>query len=238
MPKAIIFDVDGTLVDSVDLHARAWQDAFAEFGHAIALGELRGQIGKGGDQLMPEFLSADELRTNGKALDGRRSDILKERYLGRIKAFPEVRALFERIRRDGTLIILASSAKQDELATYKKIANIADIIDAETSSDDAEHSKPDPDIFKAALRAIPGLQANDALVVGDTPYDAQAAAKAGLRSVGMLCGGFQEEALRAAGCAAIYADPADLLARYGDSLLSSSPPEARHVPQAGRTPAS
>lgn len=220
MLKAVIFDVDGTLVDSVDLHARAWQDAFAEFGHEIALGELRGQIGKGGDQLMPVFLSPDELEQRGEALDSRRSEILKERYLGRVTAFPQVRALFERIRQDGTKIILASSAKSDELATYKKIANIADLIDAETSSEDAEKSKPHPDIFEAALATIPGLNAANAIVIGDTPYDAEAATKANLRVVGMLCGGFPEADLREAGCIAIYADPEQLLAQYAESPLA------------------
>ncbi len=220
MPKAVIFDVDGTLVDSVDLHARAWQDAFAEFGHEIALGELRGQIGKGGDQLMPVFLSPDELEQRGKALESRRSEILKERYLGRVTVFPQVRALFKRIRQDGTRIILASSAKSDELATYKKIARIGDLIDAETSSDDAKKSKPHPDIFEAALATIPGLDASDAIVIGDTPYDAEAATKANLRVVGVLCGGFPEADLREAGCIAIYADPEQLLAQYADSPLA------------------
>ena len=220
MPKAIIFDVDGTLVDSVELHARAWQDAFSEFGHQIALGELRGQIGKGGDQLMPVFLSPDELDEKGKALEERRSEILQQRYLSRVAAFPQVRALFERIRADGTKIVLASSAKSDELATYKTLADIDDLVDTETSSDDAEKSKPHPDIFEAALATIPGLTAADALVVGDTPYDAEAAAKAGLRSIGMLCGGFPEAGLREAGCIAIYADPAQLLARYAESPLA------------------
>lgn len=220
MPKAIIFDVDGTLIDSVDHHARAWQDAFAEIGHEIALPELRGQIGKGGDQLMPVFLSPDELDEQGEALEKRRGEILKQRYLGRIEAFPDVRALFERIRADGTKIILASSAKSDELKTYKKLADIGDLIDAETTSDDAEKSKPHPDIFLAALAAIPGLEASDAIVVGDTPYDAEAAAKAGQRSVGMLCGGFPEAGLREAGCMAIFADPAQLLAQYADSPLA------------------
>lgn len=220
MPKAIIFDVDGTLIDSVDHHARAWQDAFAEIGHEIALPELRGQIGKGGDQLMPVFLSPDELDEQGEALEKRRGEILKQRYLGRIQAFPDVRALFERIRADGTKIILASSAKSEELKTYKKLANIGDLIDAETTSDDAEKSKPHPDIFQAALATIPGLEADDAIVVGDTPYDAEAAAKAGLRSVGVLCGGFPEAGLREAGCMAIFADPAQLLAQYADSPLA------------------
>ncbi len=220
MPKAVIFDVDGTLVDSVDLHASAWQDAFAEIGHQIAHGELRSQIGKGGDQLLPVFLSPDEFDERGKALEARRGEILKQRYLGRITAFPDVRALFERIRADGTKIILASSAKSDELAAYKKLAGIADLVDAETSSEDAEKSKPHPDIFEAALAAIPGLAAADAVVVGDTPYDAEAATKAGLRVVGVLCGGFPEAGLREAGCIAIYADPAQLLAQYDDSPLA------------------
>ena len=132
-----------------------------------------------------------------------------------------MRALFERIRRDGTRIVLASSAKSDELDTYVRVADIADLVDARTTSEDAERSKPHPDIFQAALRALPGLQAADALVVGDTPYDAEAATRAGLRTVGMLCGGFPEAGLREAGCIAIYADPAQLLAGYEGSPLAA-----------------
>ncbi len=131
-----------------------------------------------------------------------------------------MRALFERIRADGTRILLASSAKADELATYKKIADIEGLTDDETSSEDAENSKPAPDIFQAALGRLKGVEPGEVIVVGDTPYDAEAAGKAGLRTVGVLCGGFPEDSLRKAGCIAIYAGPTDLLARYAGSPLS------------------
>jgi phosphoglycolate phosphatase-like HAD superfamily hydrolase len=127
--------------------------------------------------------------------------------------------LFERIKADGKRIALASSAKGDELEKYKKIANIADLVDAETSSDDAEQSKPHPDIFEAALERLGQISPERVVVIGDTPYDAEAAGKAGLRTIGVLCGGFPEADLRAAGCIAIYRDPADLLARYDTSPL-------------------
>ncbi len=218
MIKAMIFDVDGTLVDSVAIHAKAWQEAFEEFGHTISFEDLRGQIGKGGDELMPVFLSEDEINTKGKDLKARRSDILTEKYLPQIKAFPQVRALFERLRADGITLALASSAKSDEVETYKKRADIADLVDVETSSDDAERSKPHGDIFQAALDRLDGVAPDHAIVVGDTPYDAQAAAKVGLRTIGVLSGGFPERDLRAAGCFAIYRDPADMLARYDDVL--------------------
>ncbi len=216
MVEAVILDVDGTLVDSVDLHARAWQDAFADFGHKIPFQAIREQIGKGGDQLMPVFLSPRDLHSQGEALDQHRGQILKQRYLGQVRAFPLVRPWLQRMRDDAIRIVLASSAKADELAVYKKVAEIEDVVDAETSSDEAEKSKPYPDIFAAALAKVDGIDPSDILVVGDTPYDAQAAAALGLRTIGLLCGGFPENSLRQAGCIAIYRDPADLLARYQD----------------------
>jgi HAD superfamily hydrolase (TIGR01509 family) len=218
--KAAIFDVDGTLIDSVDVHAQAWVEAFKEFGHEIEFDAVRSQIGKGGDQLMPVFLSKEEVAQKGEALNERRGEILKDRYLSKIKPFPDVRALFQRIKADGTRIVLASSAKGDELQFYKKLANIDGLTDAETSSDDVEKSKPEPDIFRAAMSKLGDVKAHEVVVIGDTPYDAQAAANAGLRTVGVLCGGFSEESLREAGCIAIYDGPLDLLLRYDSSPLA------------------
>lgn len=220
MVQAVIFDVDGTLVDSVDLHARAWHEAFAHFGYHFDEAALRGQIGKGGDQLMPEFLSPDELERDGDRIDRFRSSLYKERYLNTVRPFPQVRTLFERILADGKKIALASSSKQEELETYLRIADIADLVQAQTTSEDAEQSKPEPDIFQAALSRLQGMDPGEAVVVGDSPYDAEAAGKAGLRTVGVLCGGFAEADLRGAGCIAIYRDPADLLAGYADSPLA------------------
>jgi HAD superfamily hydrolase (TIGR01509 family) len=216
--KAVIFDIDGTLVDSVNLHARAWQEAFAHFGHQVEFSAVRSQIGKGGDQLMPVFLSKEEIDRRGKEIEDYRSELYKQQYLPKVHAFPGVRQLVERIRGNGLRVALASSAKSDELEIYKKIAGIEDLIDEETSADDAAKSKPHPDIFKAALDRL-GVTASAAIVVGDSPYDAQAAGKIGLRTIGVLCGGFPEADLRNAGCIAIYRDPADLLRRFYPSVL-------------------
>jgi HAD superfamily hydrolase (TIGR01549 family) len=228
MTSAVIFDIDGTLVDSVDLHAEAWQEAFRHFGRDIPYDEIRGQIGKGGDQLIPVFLSRDELDRFGKALDKYRGDLFKRQYLPKVRAFPGVRELFLRLRGDGIRIALSSSAKPEEVEVYKKIADIADLVDATTSKGDVEQSKPHPDVFDAALEKLQPVAIDEIVVVGDSPYDAEAAAKAGLPTVGVLCGGFAEADLRRAGCVAIFDGPEDLLRRYEDSPLApTAVPTAR-----------
>ena len=213
MLKAIIFDIDGTLVDSVDLHARAWQETFRHFGREIEFKKVRHQIGKGSDQLMPVFFSEAELERFGEEMEKFRGELFKREYLSQVRAFPRVRELFERIKADGKRIAFASSAKKDELKTYKELARITDLVEEETSADDVDKSKPHPDIFEAALAALGDVEADEAIVIGDTPYDAEAAGKIKLRAIGVLCGGFPEAELRAAGCTDIYRDPADLLAK-------------------------
>jgi len=220
VPKAVIFDVDGTLVASVDLHAKPWQDAFGEYGRGIPFDDIRMQIGKNGDPLMPVFLSEDDIKEFGEELEARRGAILKDRYLPKVDAFPGVRDLFEHLRDQGLRIALASSTQQDELETYKEVADIEDLADVQTSSDDAENSKPRPDIFLAALEKLGDFDAEDVIVVGDTPCDAEAASQAGLRTIGLLCVGFPEDSLWEAGCIAVHRDPADLLAQYESSPLS------------------
>ena len=221
MIGAAIFDVDGTLVDSVDLHARAWQEALAHFGYKDDFEEVRSQIGKGGDQLLQVFLSRAELARHGEELEQYRSNLFKRKYLSQVHGFPRVRELFQRLLRDGKRIALASSAKGDELEAYKRAAGIGDLIDTETSSDDAEKSKPHPDIFEAALSRLGNPAPETTLVVGDTPYDAQAARKAHIYTIGILCGGFPANSLLQAGCIALYRDPADLLAKYENSPLAA-----------------
>jgi len=217
--KAAIFDIDGTLVDSVDLHAQAWQEAFEHFGHRFALHEVRSQIGKGGDQLMPVFLTSEELHSKGKEIQKFRGELFRREYLPKVKAFPMVRELFQRLLADGWRLSLASSAHASELEIYKDIARISDLLEAEASSDDVKKSKPNPDIFEAAMDRLGNIYPGDCIVVGDSPYDAQAANKAGIRSIGFLCGGFSKSELVEAGYERLYLGPADLLTCYDGSVF-------------------
>jgi HAD superfamily hydrolase (TIGR01549 family) len=221
MLEAVIFDIDGTLLDSVDLHAQAWQEAFRHFGHDIPFDKIRSQIGKGGDQLLPVFVSPEELKENGKTLEEYRGHLFKEKYLRCVKPFPGVRELFLKVKANGQQIALASSAKGDELKEFERIAQIDDLVEVETSSADAKRSKPHPDIFEAALdRLEKNIRREKVIVVGDSPHDAEAARRAGLQAVGVRCGGFPEPALWEAGCIAIYDGPEDLLRHYEDSPLA------------------
>jgi HAD superfamily hydrolase (TIGR01509 family) len=168
------------------------------------------------------FLSPRELDRLQEKIEKERSELFQQKYLPQVRPFPKVRELFQRILDDGKRIALASSGKKDEVEKYERIAGIDDLIkeDDKTSSDDAERSKPDPDIFHAALAKLGRIPKDEVIAVGDTPYDAEAAGKAGLRTIGVLCGGFPEADLRAAGCIAIYRDPADLLANYEASPIA------------------
>ena len=219
MIKAVIFDVDGTLVDSNDLHVEAWREAFRRYGKEVSSEELHGQMGKGGDQLMPIFCSEEELESFGEELEQKRVELFKSEYLPRVRPFPRVRELFERVKAEGLQIALASSAKEEELERHKKSMAVEDLLEAATSADDAERSKPHPDIFEAALAGLKDVRPEEAVVVGDTPYDVQAEAKAGMRTVGLLSGGFSEEALREAGAVAVYQNVSELLERFDESLL-------------------
>jgi HAD superfamily hydrolase (TIGR01549 family) len=220
MVKAVIFDIDGTLIDTVDLHAQAWVEALKHFGYEVAFKDMRSQIGKGGDQILHGLLPPDVVEKRGEEIQEFRGNLFKRDYLSKARAFPGVRELFERIRDAGQRAVLASSGKADEVEEYKRIANIADLIEEATSSDDAERSKPFPDIFQAALAKLAPLGPEEAVVVGDTPYDAEAARKAGVKAVGVLCGGFPEQSLRDAGCIAVYRDAQDLLTHYETSPLA------------------
>lgn len=219
MVKAVLFDVDGTLIDSNDLHAAAWQEAFQHFGVQIPFDQVRSQIGKGGDNLIPSLLPADLVEAKQKEIEDYRSDLFQRTYLPRAVPFPGVRELFERIAADGTKIVLASSAKQEELKFNMGLMAADDLISATTSADDVAHSKPDPDIFQAALRKAGPLSTDHVIVVGDTPWDVKAACKAGLRTIGFRSGGFEDRDLTEAGAAEIFDGPEDLLRRYDQSLI-------------------
>src|SRR4051794_35889474 len=151
---AVIFDLDGTVVDSNDLHVQAWKEAFQHFGKRFPVSELRKQIGKGSDQYLPEFLSPDELQKIGKQIDEYRSALFREKFLPRVKPFPKVRELFERIRANGKRIALATSSQKDDVENYTRVARIDDLVDCEITADEADASKPAPDVFETSLKKL------------------------------------------------------------------------------------
>jgi HAD superfamily hydrolase (TIGR01509 family) len=177
-------------------------------------------MGKGGDQLMPVFWSRQELERFGAEMEKLRVEIFMRDYLAKVRPFPKVRELFERIRADGLQIALASSAKEEELKAHKKNLKVDDLFETQTSADDAAHSKPCPDIFQAALAGLKDVAATEAIVIGDTPYDSQAASKAGMKAIGVLSGGFSEARLREESFIRIYCNVADILDHYDDSPLA------------------
>jgi len=217
--RVVLFDVDGTLIDSNDAHARAWEDVFREEGYAARFADVRPLIGMGGDKLLPTVIGVDAESERGKALGERRKRIFKERYLPRLRPFPGARALLERMRAAGLTLVVATSAQEDELAGLLDAAGVADLFAETTTSSDADSSKPDPDIIEAALERAGRVAPDGALMVGDTPYDVEAALRAGIRAIAFRCGGgWPDEAF--AGAAAIYDGPADLLARLDESPIA------------------
>jgi HAD superfamily hydrolase (TIGR01549 family) len=166
-----------------------------KFGHDVTFEQVRSQIGKDGDKLTPVFLSADEQRDPGKEMEEWRGKRFKTEYLPLVRPFSAVPDLLQRVRNAGLRIAVASSAKKDEVDQYLDIAGITDLVDLKTSSDDVEESKPAPDIFNIVLKKIK-IEPADAVAIGDTPYDAEAAGKAGIATIGVLCGGFPESWLR------------------------------------------
>jgi len=214
----VIFDVDGTLVDSNDAHARAWIDAFAEHGITVAYGSVRRAIGMGGDKLMPLVAGINEDSPEGLKISKRRAELFKAVWLPRLQPLPGARDLAARLAGDQFTLAVASSAKEDELHPLLELARVADLIPTRTSSDDADRSKPDPDIVTAAVKRT-GCPPDRTVMIGDTPYDVEAAKRAGIQIIGFTCGGWAREAL--SGAVAVYVDPADLLARYDSSVLST-----------------
>jgi HAD superfamily hydrolase (TIGR01549 family) len=217
---AVIFDIDGTLTDSVDIHAMAWQEALRHFDHEVSYERVRRQIGKGGDQLLKTLLSPGDLKQQGEELEQFRGDLFKRKYMKLIKPLSMVPELFQRIREEGVRVVLASSAKQDEVDVYEKLLGIEKLVEHDTSSDDAERSKPHPDIFAAAMQKLGNPPAQQVVAIGDTPYDAQATAAISIACIGVLSGGWTEQELREAGCMTVFRGPADLFARFGESPLA------------------
>ncbi|MFL5386598.1 MAG: HAD family hydrolase [Longimicrobiaceae bacterium] len=218
-PRAVILDVDGTLIDTNDAHAHAWVDVCNEFGFPVAFGKVRELIGMGGDRVLPALTGLSEESETGQEMKERRGKVFRERYLPSCRPFPCARELLERMSGDGMRLVVATSASADDMKALLKAAGVADLIEAKTSSADAEESKPAPDIVEAALENA-GVPAGDAVMLGDTPYDVKAANRAGVRCVALRSGGWDDAALTDA--VAIYQDAADLLAHYEESPFGTS----------------
>jgi len=214
-----MFDIDGTIIDSIVLHIESWKRAFQLFGKEYSYEQIRRQIGKGADEFLAMFFSKEELDRVRGDLENYRSELFKREYLPKAKAFPRVRELFERIKQDGRKIALATTAKEEEIKIYKEMAGIDDLVDTVACSDDVKRSKPHRDICSAAVQKLGNIASDRVMAVGDTRYDAEAAGKINVRTVGLLCGGGNRVELTEAGCIAIYKDPADLLEHYGSSPL-------------------
>jgi HAD superfamily hydrolase (TIGR01509 family) len=219
MPELLLSDIDGTLVDSNALHAEAWRRAFEHFGIHIGLDEAWRQIGKGGDNLIPVFVAPRDLARLEEPLKQLRKEIFHRDYMPRVVSFPKARELLLRVKESGKKIALATSADEEDLAIYGRIVGMNDLIEKASSSADAKHSKPDPDIFAAALSKV-GMRPEQAIGLGDTPYDAEAAGKLRIPVIGLTSGGWKEDDLRDAGCVEVYRSPADLLLRFSESLLA------------------
>ena len=214
---AVIFDVDGTLVDSNDAQARSWVDALKEFGYSVPYEKVRPLIGMGGDKVLPETIGVQKDSEKGKQISKRRSEIFKEKYLPNVKPFPDAQKLLDRMRKQGLKLAIATSAQPDELRPLLQIVGAADLIEDKTSARDVKSSKPDPDVMQVALKRV-GYPPNEVVMIGDTPYDIEAARKAGVGTIAFRCGGWSDSDL--AGAIAIYNDPADLLAHYDSSPLA------------------
>lgn len=194
---AIIFDMDGTLIDSNDLHAQAWRDAFDDYGVSFDLETVRMQIGKGGDLLVPDLLGAKQMLAFGSPIQEHRKKLFRERYRDAIKPFSGIRESFERLRDESIRIVIATSSNKEDLSFYLDLLGVEELIEDATSKDDVEMSKPAPDIFAAALAKL-GTEQTRTLVVGDTPYDILAAHRSCLPIAAVRCGGFPESTLEKA----------------------------------------
>ena len=220
MIRAVLLDVDGTLVDSNDAHAWAWVRAFAEHGIDVPFEGVRRLIGMGGDKLMPRVSRLSEDSDEGREVAERRRELFKQDYLPQLRPFRGAAELVEALKARGFTTVAASSAKKDELKRLLALARVHTLLDAQTSSDDAEESKPDPDIIAAALRQA-GVAPGEAILIGDTPYDIEAARRAGVATIAFRCGGWNDHELT--GAAAVFDGPWDLLAQLDEAPLVGRP---------------
>ena len=213
-PRGVLFDVDGTLVDSNYLHVVAWWQAFRSQGHDVSMTALHRTVGQGSDQFVSSILG----REDDKVADAH-ADIYGQ-WKHQLVAFPGAADLLRVTKKAGLSVVLATSASQAEAEHLTAAIDADDVIDAVTTKGDVDASKPDPDIVQTALDKA-GLRASDAVFVGDTVWDVQAAGRAGVRCVCVLSGGISETELREAGATAVYRDVAQLCAGFDDSALGA-----------------
>jgi HAD superfamily hydrolase (TIGR01509 family) len=214
--QTVLLDIDGTLIDSNDAHACAWVDALAIHGYVVPFERIRPLIGKGGDKVTPELTGLDPESGESKRISDTRAEIFL-RALPALRPTPGARALLEHLASRGLELVVATSAKEAEVQALLEQAGVADLIEATSSADDADRSKPDPDIVHAALRTV-GRLASHSIMIGDTPYDVEAATRARVPILAVRCGGWDDEALE--GAMALFDHPADLLARIDETPLA------------------
>lgn len=216
-----LLDIDGTLIDSNDAHAACWVEALARFGYNVEFARVRRLIGKGGDKLLPEVSGLDKDSERAKEILEYRRSLFLDRYVPRLRPFADARALLVRMREQGLELVVATSAHEQELDPLLQVLDAKELLSRTTSSSDANHSKPDRDIIEVALSKC-GANPEDAIMLGDTPYDIEAAARARVPTVALRCGGWNDDELR--GALAVYDDPADLLCRFAESPLAQASP--------------
>jgi len=208
---AVLLDIDGTLLDSNAAHTTAWVQALREHGVETDAAQIRPLIGMGGDKLLPKIAKVSDESPEGRAISKRKTAVFKT-LLPQLQPTAGARALVEFLREQGLELVIATSAGEDEVSDLLKRAGLDDLIAKRTSSDDVAASKPEPDIVRAAL-ARAQASSDAAIMVGDTPYDIEAAGRAGVRAIALRSGGYwSDEALRDA--VMIADDPAALLASW------------------------
>ena len=217
MLKDAIFDIDGTLIDSLDLRADAWSRAFAEQGYRITAGEIRAQLG-GGDAPVSAFLDDAARTRDGEAIQAARDRIFHADCLRRLQPLPQVPALLAALHERQVRVALASASPGPERERYGALLGGAELIEA-AASPDAGQPGAAPDLFQAAMDALMPLDRERTLAFGATPRGIKAATRLGLRIVGLRCGGFSDAELDEAGALRLYDDPAELTARLDEILL-------------------
>jgi HAD superfamily hydrolase (TIGR01509 family) len=215
--KAVLFDIDGTLIDSNDAHTQAWMQTLDRHGHVVSYEQIRSLIGKGSDKVFAELLDIDSESALAKQITKDRSQLLLSSFMANLNPTPGARLLVQHMRSEGLRLVIASSSGE-ELPALLAQAGLQDLLDTSVSSDEIKESKPDGDIIEVALRKA-GVHPTEAVMIGDTPYDIAAAKAAGVKCIALRCGGYWDDAALSEAFA-IFDDPATLLRHWPDLLVA------------------